>query len=581
MTDSISSEFALFEALHQEDPKEENFEPISEVEELTKEDEEKLINNHIKKYDWYGENYRKHRNFFLWKKDYYFDRKLAQRAVDFCERHAIHVEGELRGKPFILQKWQKKMIRTLFGLQRRCDNTRKFRTLYLEIPRKNGKSALCSVLALYLTCYDKEPASRVVSAAADREQASIVFNVAKEMVLQNPKLKTRFGTFKRTLVHYKSGSNYQVVSSDAFTKHGLNLHGFVLDETHAQKNRELYDVLHTSMSARRQPLEISITTAGYDKNSICWELHQQAVNVLEGNSTDESFLGIIFGADPDDDWTKEETWFKANPNLQVSKKLEYMKQECDRAKSVAGYENTFKRLDLNIWTEQESRWLPIERWDECKGEVDAEKMFGMACYGGLDLASTTDIAAFVLVFPQENGNMKVLPFFWIPEEGARERGKKDKVPYVEWARDGYIYATEGNSIDYGEIRADIVHLSEIFDIQEIEFDRWNATQLTQQLTEDGLNLIPVNQSITTLTAPSKELERLMLDKKLEHGGNPVLRWMARNVAVIQNGEGEIRPSKKKSTEKIDGIVALIMAIDRADRNSCSDSVYNEHGILTL
>ena len=576
----MTDEFDLLDALHQVKGEVKTNPDLPPVDELSEEDEERLIQQH-EKYDWYGNNYRRHRNFFAWKKDFYFDREKAQRVIDFCQKHAIHVEGELRGQPFILQPWQKKMLRTLFGWYRRSDGTRKFRTLYLEIPRKNGKSALCSVLALYLVCYDKEPASRVVSAAADREQAAIVFNVAKEMVLQNPKLKSRFGTFKRTLVHYKSGSNYQVVSADAFTKHGLNLHGFVLDEVHAQKNRELYDVLHTSMSARRQPLEIAITTAGYDKNSICWELHQQAVNVLEGNSNDESFLGIIFGAEVDADWTKEETWYKANPNLQVSKKIDYMKQECERAQSVAGYENTFKRLDLNIWTEQESRWLAIEKWDECAGEVDAEKLLGQTCYGGLDLASTTDLASFVLVFPQENGNLKILPFFWVPEEGARERAKKDKVPYLEWIRDGYIYATEGNSIDYGEIRADILHLAELFDIREIEFDRWNATQLTQQLTEDGLTMIPVTQGIATLTAPSKELERMMLDHKLEHAGNPVLRWNARNVAVIQNGEGEIRPSKKKSTEKIDGIVALIMAIDRASRDVEGESVYEEHGILQI
>lgn len=512
---------------------------------------------------------------------YRFDRKKANRVVNFFENRVHHVEGELAGRLFKLEPWQRKILRRVFGWYRRDDGTRRFRTLYLEVPRKNGKSALASGLALYLTYEDLEPGSRVISAASDKEQAAIVFDVSRRMVRASSKMQRRLKCFSRTIVDYHTGSAFTVVSADARTKHGKNLHGIVLDEVHAQVNRELYDVLHTSKSARRQPIEILITTAGYDKNSICYELHDYAEKIEQGVIEDDSFYGVIFAAGPEDDWRRAETWHKANPNLGVSKKLEYMRSECERAQKTPGYENTFKRLDLNIWTEQDSRWLAIETWDAGKEEFDIEELKGRECYAGMDLASTQDVTAFVIAFPFPEGLVKTLVHFWIPKDTARERGKAHRVPYEDWIRDGFMMGTDGNRVDYDVIAKKILELSEIYDIREVAFDRWNATQLAGQLEGEGLVMMPMGQGFKAMNAPSKELERLVAEKKLRHSGHPVLRWMAKNVSIEQNAEGEIRPSKKKSSEKIDGIVALIMALDRVSRASGDVSVYEERGIQSV
>lgn len=529
-------------------------------------------------------DYRNGRDFKAWREKYFFDASEANRIIRFFENRLVHIEGELRGQPFLLEIWQKKLLRTAFGWRRRDDGCRKFRVLYLEIPRKNGKSALCSGIGLYLMYGDKEPGSKVVSAAASEDQARQVFDVAKDMITLSPKLSMRLKVFKGTVVHYATASNYKVVSAEGRTKHGKNLHGIVIDEVHAQEDRELYDVLHTSTGSRRQPMEVLITTAGFDKNSICWELREQAVAVLEGDSSDESFLGVVYCAEQDDDWKDEAVWYKANPNLGVSKKLGYMRQECDRAKAVPGYENTFKRLDLNIWTEQDSRWLPMDKWDACNASPKTlAALKGRKCYGGLDLASTQDIAAFVLAFPLVVKGVKkvfLLPYFFCPKEAVAKRTNQDKKQYAEWVKQGYMEETEGNTIDYAVLRKRINEAAELFDLQEVQYDRWNASQLVNELTQDGISMIPVTQSIATLTAPSKSLETRVVNRTLMHGGHKVLRWMAKNVATIQNADGEIRPSKKKSKEKIDGIVASIMAIDRLDRNS-EGSQYDNRGLAAV
>lgn len=515
------------------------------------------------------------------RRKYRFDRAEANRVVRFFENRLVHVEGEKAGQPFILETWQKKLLRRAFGWKNRADGTRKYRTVYLEVPRKNGKSALASGVGLYLMYGDKEPGARVVSAAAEREQAAIVFDVARKMVEASPKLQEELRVFKSTIVYYKLGTNYKVISAEAYSKHGKNLHGIIFDELHAQPNRDLYDVLKTSTGARRQPMEWYLTTAGYDKNSICWEVHDYAEKNNQGIINDESFLGVIYAAGVNDDWTKEETWRKANPNLGVSKKLDYMARECERAQRIPGYENTFKRLELNIWTEQDSRWLPIDVWDQNNLPIEMKELVDQECFGGLDLSTTTDITALELVFPFVGDDYKILSFFWIPEENAKKRAEMDRVPYPDWIRQQFINSTPGNSIDYDYIRKFINDLAKTYRIREIQYDKWNATQITQQLEGDGLEMIPMTQGFSTLSAPSKELERLVTAKKLRHGGHPVLRWMAKNVAIIQNGDGQIRPSKKKSKERIDGIVALVMALDRVSRYTDTTSVYQERGLIAL
>lgn len=509
--------------------------------------------------------------------EYWFDEAAADRAVQFFSKCLTHSKGEWAGKPLHLDPWQsEKIIRPLFGWKRK-DGTRKYRTAFIMIPRKAGKSTLAAGIANILLFADGEPGAEVYSAAADREQAGIVFEMAKNMVDASEPLRRRSTSYKRSIVVPSTNSSYKVLSSDAYTKHGLSAHGIVIDEVHALPNRELWDVLTTSTGARRQPLTVAITTAGYDRHSLCYELYDYAVKVRDGIIVDEAFLPVIFEADKDDDWTKPATWHKAHPGLGVSVKEEYFAAECAKAQQLPGYENTFKRLLLNIWTEQNTRWLPMETWDECKEELP--DLTGLKCYAGLDLASTTDIAALVLAFSIE-GKVHFLPFFFVPSEGIKRRSERDRVPYVDWVRQGLIIATDGNVIDYDAIRAKINELAELYQIKEIAIDRWNATQLSTQLSGDGFEMIGFGQGFASMSAPTKELERRVLGREINHGGNPVLRWMASNVSIKQDAAGNMKPDKSKSTERIDGIVAALMALGRvmeADHERVS--AYETEGIL--
>jgi phage terminase large subunit-like protein len=454
------------------------------------------------------------------------------------------------------------------------------------VPRKNGKSSLAAGIALCLLYTDDEPGAEIYSAAADRDQAAIVFDTARPMVEESQPLMSRSEVYKRSIVVPSTRSVYRVLSADAYTKHGLNAHGVIVDELHAQPNRELFDVLTTSTGARRQPLVVMITTAGYDRESVCWEQHEYARQILEGVIEDPSYFAFIAAAAEDDDWLDPEVWEKANPSLGVTVKREYLEAEARRAKLVPAYQNTFRRLHLNQWTQQETRWLPLEAWDLCSAAVDVKELEGRECYGGLDLASAVDIAAFELVFPspdEEEEPHQTLSFFWIPKESMIERARKDRVPYDAWVQQGLITATEGNVIDYGFIVRDIVKLGEIFNIKEIAFDRWGAFQVSQQLEGAGFTMVAFGQGYASMSSPTKELLRLVINVAIAHGGNPVLRWMADNVVVSQDPAGNIKPNRQKSREKIDGIVALIMALDRALRHGMirSGSVYEERGLLTL
>jgi phage terminase large subunit-like protein len=519
--------------------------------------------------------------------DFYFDTKAADVAVAFFERLLVHSKGEWAGKAFKLMDWQREdIIKPLLGWKRSSDGTRKYRRAYIEVPRKNGKSTLASGIGLYLLFADEEAGAMVYSAAADRDQASIVFDEAKNMVEAAPILMQRAQVFKRAIVVPNSQSSYKVLSADAYTKHGFNAHGIVFDELHTQPNRDLWDTLTTSVGSRRQPLIVAITTAGYDRESICWEQHEYARQVLAGIIKDEEFFAYIEAADEKDDWQDPKTWRKANPGLGVTVKLDYIEAEAKRAAMIPAYQNTFRRLHLNQWTSQDTRWLPIEIYDRCDRAVDVKLLEGSECYGGLDLSSTSDLASFVLDFPPEAGDEGGhfwLAFFWIPKENMVERARRDRVPYDAWFRDGMIRATEGNVIDYGYIVKDIVELGEKFHIKEIAFDRWGAFQVSQQLEGAGFTMIGFGQGFVSMSPPTKELLRLVLDGKLAHGGNPVLRWMADNVVVSMDPAGNVKPNKQKSREKIDGIVAGIMALDRAIKmgNVGGGSVYEERGVLSV
>lgn len=512
--------------------------------------------------------------------EFWFDKAAADLAVAFFEKLLVHSKGEWAGQPFKLQEWQREdIIRPLFGWKR-ADGTRRYRTAYIEIPRKNGKSTLSAGLALYLLFADGEPGAEVYSAAADTDQARIVFEEAQRMVEASPALSEHGKVFRRSIIVKSERSTYRVISADAHTKHGFNAHGIVFDELHAQPNRELWDVLNTSVGARRQPLMIMITTAGvYDPESICWEQHEYARQVLSGVIDDPSYFAYIAAADETDDWTSPVVWAKANPGLGETIKLDYLEAECKRAINSPAYQNTFRRLHLNQWTSQEERWLDMAAWNACKREKPS--LLGRACCGGLDLASTTDIAAYVLCFPPDNDDEPywLEPFFWIPQDNMIERVRRDRVPYDAWVRDGYIYTTPGNVIDYDYIEGTIKQLALDYEIQETAFDRWGATRIYQKLEESRMTMVQFGQGYASMSPPMKEFLNLILSRRIAHDGNPVLRWMADNVVARIDPAGNIKPDKAKSKARIDGIVAGIMALDRALRYA--PSVYDERGVLTL
>jgi len=513
--------------------------------------------------------------------EYWFDEDAAGRAVAFFERFLTHTKGKWAHTPFVLQDWQRdEIIRPLFGWKRH-DGTRKYRTAYIEVSRKQGKSTMAAGIGLYLLFADGEMGAEIYSVASDRDQAAIVFDQARAMVEECPDLNRRAELFKRSIVVHATRSFYRVISADAYTKHGLNASGVVFDELHAQPNRKLWDVMTTSTGARTQPLVVAITTAGYDRNSICWEQHEYARQVIDGVIDDPSYFGFIRAADDGDDWTDRTIWAKANPGMGVTISEEYLEQECRKAEQVPAYQNTFRRLHLCQWTQQNERWLDLAAWDACDGALP--DLAGRPCYGGLDMANTTDIAAFLLDFPpQEDDLWYTLPVFWVPQDNIRERALRDRVPYDAWARDGLITATPGNVIDYGAVRSKIEELGNVYNIKEIAYDRWGAFQISQDLAGAGFTMVPFGQGFASMSAPTKELLRLVLDGKLAHGGHPVLRWMADNMVVQQDSAGNIKPDKGKSREKIDGMVALVMALDRGIRNAKGGgSIYEERGIISL
>ena len=515
-----------------------------------------------------------------------YDKSAADYAVAFIE-NLCHTKGTWAGKPFELIDWQEQIIRDLFGTLK-PNGYRQFNTAYIEIPKKQGKSELAAAVALLLTCGDGEERAEVYGCAADRQQAAIVFDVAADMVRMCPALSKRVKILpsQKRLIYTPTNSFYQVLSAEAYSKHGFNIHGVVFDELHTQPNRKLFDVMTKgSGDARMQPLYFLITTAGTDTHSICYETHQKAKDIIEGRKIDPTFYPVIYGADESDDWTDPKVWKKANPSLDITVGIDKVKAACESAKQNPGEENAFRQLRLNQWVKQAVRWMPMEKWDKCAFAVDEDELEGRVCYGGLDLSSTTDITAFVLVFPPLDNEDKyiILPYFWIPEDNLTLRVNRDHVPYDVWERQGYLQTTEGNVVHYGFIEKFIEKLGERFNIREIAFDRWGAVQMVQNLEGMGFTVVPFGQGFKDMSPPTKELMKLVLEQKIAHGGHPVLRWNMDNIYIRTDPAGNIKADKEKSTEKIDGAVATIMALDRAIRcgNDHGASVYDERGILFI
>ena len=514
-----------------------------------------------------------------------YDKKKADRAVTFIE-NLCHTKGKWAGTPFWLLPWQEQLIRDIFGIVK-ADGNRQFRTAFVEICKKVGKSELAAAVALYLLYADNEPSAEVYGAAADRQQASIVFDVAKQMVEMSPALMKRsklMGATKR-IVNYSNAGYYQVLSAEVGGKHGFSVSGLVFDEIHTQPNRQLYDVLTKGSSdARQNPLHFIITTAGNDRHSIAYELHTKAVDILEGRRVDPTFYPVVYGLKDDEDWEDEANWYKVNPSLGYTVDIERLRDAYREAKQNPADEVTFKWLRCNMWVSSTVAWIPDAIYMRGNEAINAALLEGRDCYAGLDLSSTGDITALVLIFPPRDKNEKyvLLPYFWIPEETIPRRVKANSVPYDIWEKQGYIMATEGNVIHYNFIEKFIMDLSEKYHILEIAVDRWNATQMIQNLEGEGFTIVPFGQGFSSMSAPTKEFYRLLMEGRIIHGGNPVLRWMAGNVVIDTDPAGNIKVTKAKSKEKIDGIVAAIMALDRCIRQEGqSGSVYDERGLLVF
>lgn len=521
----------------------------------------------------------------------YFDGNAARVAIAFFSV-LRHWKGEWGGRPIVLEPAQQFWIASLFGWKR-VDGTRRFRTGYLEVGRKNAKTTTAAGIGLFLAFVEGEPGAEVYSAATKRDQAKIVFNDAKQMVKASPQLKQIITPFANNLHALGSGSKFEPLSSDYNSLDGLNVHAAIADELHAWPDPALWGVIKTGTGARKQPLMLAITTAGVNQEGICYSQREYLTRILKGIVEDDGFWGMVYTVDTkrdwpdleaDDDWQDEQNWIKANPLLGVSKKLSTMRQDALEAAAKPLELNQFLRWHLNVWTQAVTRWINPIRWAACgAGAIDEEDLAGARCYAGLDLSSVNDLSALVLVFPPDEDELyRVVCRFWLPAENMVERVRRDQVPYDVWARLGFIKLTPGNVIDYSFIEAEIKTVADRFELVEIGFDRWGSTQMMQNLQAIGGDewVVPIGQGFASMSPPMKELERLYLDEKLAHGNNPVLNWMADNLVAVADPAGNIKPDKAKSRERIDGMVALIMGVDRAVRQM-DYSKYEDEGLFVL
>ena len=556
----------------------------------------------------------------------WFDAHTAQLALDFFPECLVHVKGAWATRPFFLEPWQQAVIANLFGWQNKtacricagtgiirvkqgikwietcCDvchgdkqiTARRYREALIYVPRKNGKTLMAAGIANLMLFTDGEQGAEIYSAAADRDQASQCFDMARQQVQHDSELSSRAQIYTKRIVRPESNGFYQALSSDAHTKHGSNVHCALIDEVHAHPNAELIDVLVTGTAARIQPLIVYITTADFERKSVCNEKHEYACKVRDGITKNPAFLPVIFEADRDDDWHDPAVWARVNPNLGKSPSLEYMEQKHAQAVDIPRFENQFKRLNLNMKTEQSTRWLPMDKWEACGTDEDAiawrariiEEFAGQQCTAGLDLGSTSDLTAFVLLFERDNGKWVVLPYFWTPNEGAIRKQERHGVEYETWIRDGFMWRTGGNVTDYNRVRHDINELGEHHGIREIAIDRdFQGDQMAVQLyNDDGFTVVPFGQGFRSMNAPTKRFEELVLGGQLEHGNNPILWWMASNAHIRTDPAGSIKSEKPEhqSHLKIDGIVATIMALGRAMAiGGPKRSVYEDQGLMVM
>ncbi len=498
----------------------------------------------------------------------YFDRDAAQHVLDFFN-YLHHSKGEWAGQVVSLEPWQQAILWILFGWYRRKTHTRRFKQGYVEVARKNGKSTLASGLALYMLIADGEPGSEVYSAATKRDQAKITFEEAKRMVRRSPFLHEHITDHKeRLFIKWDTASKYEPLGRDSDTMDGLNVQFGLIDELHAHRTSEVWDVIASATGSRRQSLVFGISTAGFNQSSFCYEQRTYLTQILDGVIANDAFFGAIFTLDEGDDPFDEKKWIKSNPNLGVSVYLDELRDEAAKAREMASALSNFLTKKLNVWTRAKQHWIHPDKWKACAFPVDPEELAGRVCYGGLDLSNTLDLTAFVLVFPPTAADplYRVLPRFWVPASAVTERSRSQRVPYEEWQREGFLRAIPGEVIDYEYIYDQIDEDAQKYDLREIAFDRWGAAEIYVRMAKQGMEMAAMGQGYASMSAPMKKLAELIVGQHIAHGGHPVLTWNAHNVVAVLDPAGNIKPDKSLATEKIDGIVALIMALDRATRH---------------
>ena len=523
--------------------------------------------------------------------EYYFDAKEAEVASGFFPSALSHVTGKWSGSRFTLAPWQLEIVEDIFGWKRYSDGTRRFRMVDLFLPRKNGKSELISGVALFGLTMDCEPRAEVYSVAGDRGQANIIFETARDMALASEPLAA-LRVYEHHIYHPKSNSKYKVLSSESKTKFGFNPHYVLFDELFVQPNARLYDALTTAGGTRAQPLHVNISTAGFDPLTLCGDVWNHAVQVLNGVIEDDELYPVIYSVPEDADWTDEANWALANPALGTFLDLATLRTEFRRARESLEKQNTFRRFRCNQWTQQETRWLDLDVWDRCASDTPEalrEELRARDCFGGLDLSSRVDLTSLALDFPVGGDRFKSLMFYWCPEASVEARSRKDRVPYDAWVRAGWLRPTPGNVVDYEFIRRDVNELAKEFRLRQLGIDEWNSTQIGTQLRADlgatsggEETVVLLRQGFKTLSEPMKEIEKLCIAGMLEHDGSPVMRWNVNNVAPTKDAAGNLKPDKEKSREKIDGVTALVMAHGLAIRTPApKESVYGKRGVRSV
>jgi phage terminase large subunit-like protein len=520
-------------------------------------------------------------------------------VVNFLERYCRHHEAEWAGQLIRLEEWQKRdVLRPIFGWKV-ADGRRRFRTAYIEIPRKNGKTFACSGLGLYLLIADGEPGAQIFSSATKEEQAAIAWSGAAKMTRASPDLKrfTEVHGFKKktggTIFCERTGGFFRPLGADSQTLDGLNPHANIVDELHAHVDRGVWDVLDTAMGARRQPIIIAITTAGvYDQTAIGWQKHEYAQQVLDGAFEDDSFFAFIAAIDDEDDPLAPASWRKANPNFGVSVKPDDMERQAKQAVAEPGFYNTFLRLRLNRWTQQITRWIPPEKWKACDPLTPAQALErraarelaleGQNCWVGLDLSQRSDLTAAVLSFRQPDDTVEMVLRCWLPEETIKEQERKGRKHYAQWEREGWLTATPGEVIDYAFIRRDLNDLSKRFRFQEIAYDPHDAQQIATELGEqDGFTMVEMRQGFLSMSEPSKTFAMRTTGRTLRHGGNPVFAWAVGNAVIKTDAAGNIKPDKEHAKDKMDPVTAAVMSLRGLSLNPDGGGAYDTRGVRTL